>query len=260
MKHLQISLAGINRLRSVTLASVLLVVLALLLSPTPAGADVGPKPEMTFRFDFQTVPVDIVEGQLLECETPACTAAEPLMEVGPQRFTCAEHGCYSMAYGYAPYHRLALTFADGSTRESNVFEKKAFNSLYIVTVTDSDLKVKEVVGRSESEQIVPAVVVTILVEMLLAFVYLLIFRRPKRVLIWVLVANIISLPVVWFLFPLLPLPLSLVLFLAEIFAFLFEAVFLYLTNRQALGLKHALALSFVTNLASFLIGLAFVGF
>jgi hypothetical protein len=107
-----------------------------------ALADTGPKPKMEFTFEFEGDPVGIVSGQQMECQQSDCSDAAPLEEHGPQRFWCDAQECHSMAYGYAPYHKLVIAFAD-RTRESNVFQKQAFSAAYRVTVLADDLMVTE---------------------------------------------------------------------------------------------------------------------
>jgi hypothetical protein len=124
------------------------VLLASLLSFVRAvRADIGPKPTMDFEFHYESgTPLAIVEGSQLECDDASCSDGEPLLEGGPQRFTCSQDDCHSLAYGYAPYHRLVIRFSDGLTRESNVFTKDHFEALYRVTVRQNDLVVEEIGG------------------------------------------------------------------------------------------------------------------
>ncbi len=136
-------------LRNFTLAWFLLV---LLVVPSHAAlADIGPKETMEFEFIFESGnPLTIIEGVLLECNDASCTQAEPLKQIGPQRFTCSEDRCSSMAYGYRAYHRLSILFSDGKTRQSNVFGKQYFSARYQVIVRENDLVVKELRGASNS--------------------------------------------------------------------------------------------------------------
>jgi len=115
-----------------------------------AQADIGPKPSMDFTFEYVDMsPLTILGGALIECEDTACAAGSPLEELGPQRFTCEQDACHSLAYGYAPYHRLMIDFSDGVTRQSNVFEKRAYNANYTVTVRPDGMQVKEGWGTPE---------------------------------------------------------------------------------------------------------------
>ena len=89
-------------------------------------------------------------------------------------------------------------------------------------------------------------VVTLIIELAVAAVYLA-WLKLMRGLGWVLVANLISLPFVWFVIP--------NVMVAEIFAVAVEALFLYLTNRtRGLALGHAFMLSLLMNTASYFIG------
>jgi hypothetical protein len=123
--------------------SLVLAIVPLGLLPLQAAlADTGPKPKMEFAFEFEGDPVDIVSGQQLECQESDCSDGAPLEVHGPQRFWCDDRQCQSMAYGYAPYHKIVIEFAD-RTRESNVFGKSAFSAAYNVTVLADRLLVKE---------------------------------------------------------------------------------------------------------------------
>ena len=233
---------------------VLWLIAALLLLPSaPAWADVGPKPSMSFTFKYEGDPIAIVEGQLIECEDETCTSAKPLEEAGPQRFSCSETECSSIAYGYADYHKLVITFADG-TRESNVFTKKAMAARYQVTVSEDGLQVQEVrnpIGRL----CCPSIFVTLVLETLVAVGYLRAFSLPQAALGWVPLASVFTLPVVWLGFPQLRLASGWITGLSEGFAVLFETGFLYLATWRSLSLRHALLLSLIMNAASFLAGM-----
>jgi hypothetical protein len=82
----------------------LIGVLAMLGPAQVVYADAGPKPGMHFTLTFEGDPVAIVQVQLIECEDEMCADGQPLEELGPQRITCTEQECSSVAYGYAPYH------------------------------------------------------------------------------------------------------------------------------------------------------------
>jgi hypothetical protein len=78
-----------------------------------------------------------------------------------------------------------------------------------------------------------------------------IYRRALDGRFWVAFgASAITHPVVWFLFPLLPLPYLAYTAAAEVFAVVVEALYL-----RAFGLKNALAWSLLANGASLSLGL-----
>ena len=127
---------------------ILMIAVATLIPSTSAQADMGPKPSMDFAFVFEADPsLTITDGTLLQCLDAACSATEPLEELGPQSFTCEASRCESMAYGYRDSFRLEITFSDGVTRRSNIFGKEHFDALYRVTVLADDLEVEETGGR-----------------------------------------------------------------------------------------------------------------
>lgn len=124
----------------------LLLLSLLALFPAQAVlADTGPKPSMDFQFRQEMSgepPVAITSGILYECDQPDCGDASPLEELGPQRFVCEVNSCSAVAYGFAPYHQIAIEFSDGKTRWSNVFKTAGFDSKYKVTIRPDDLLVE----------------------------------------------------------------------------------------------------------------------
>jgi hypothetical protein len=149
---------------SATLALLLILTLtftALGINAKPVKADMGPKPSMEFTFESgDGVPeLSIVEGVMWECSDTTCAEAEILEELGPQGFSCGELACESMAYGYAAYHYLEITFSDGVTRQSNIFSKNHFDASYTVTITPDALVVEE--GRGRANPMVRTIVVAL---------------------------------------------------------------------------------------------------
>jgi hypothetical protein len=239
----------------------LAIVGALMLVVAPAYADVGPKPTMNFIFAYQIAPVAIVGGEQMECQDQACTTSHPLQELGPQRFVCQSGGCSSMAYGYSPYHKLVIQFAD-RTRESNIFKMSGFSGDFAVTVHAQDLSVRQTFTSTSIFDPVRvvlffpiALVSTVLIELVVALVYLLVRKLPLQILLWVLVGNLLSVPVVWFVIPFLGLEPTPTTLLSELFAVVFEALFVYWLSRKRISLGGIAILSLLMNAASYLIGL-----
>jgi hypothetical protein len=131
------------------LLTFLLLSLLVLLPVHPALADTEPKPTMDFQFQqamTEEPPLAIVSGVLYECDQSDCSDAAPLEEAGPQRFTCEVNTCHANAYGFAPFHKIAIEFSDGKIRQSNVFETAGFDAQYIVTIQPDDLLVEAQFG------------------------------------------------------------------------------------------------------------------
>jgi len=247
----QFTFTGFNLMRWTLL---FFVGLTLLLPTRPAHADIGPKPTMKFSFEYQNTPsVSIIEGQLIECQDKNCTSGQPLQKIGPQNFTCTASECSSIAYGYAPYHKLIIKFTD-RTRESNVFQKRALNATFKVTVLESSLKVEET-SSPIGYPCCPSLLLTLILETAIASAYLGSFHLPKAVLAWIPLSSILSLPIVWFVFPLLPMSAGWIAALSETFAVLFEAGLVYTVARRLIPLRHIAILSLLMNAVSFLFGL-----
>ena len=119
--------------------------LLLVIAPTNIVlADTGPKPQMEFVFKgTDEGELQIISGELYECDQPDCSDATPLEKLGPQGLYCDTIGCRATAYGFAPYHILEVEFSDEVTRRSNIFETGGFNSRYTVTVQPNDLLVEK---------------------------------------------------------------------------------------------------------------------
>ena len=240
----------------------LMLFFLLLLHGIVARADIGPKPSMEMRLIFSGPPIAITSVALQECDDAGC---KPLQRGGPQGINCTVDSCFSRAYSYSSRQKLVITFVD-RVRESNLFTKRAFDARYTVTVTETGLAVEEdlpaafldFAQNGDRQNLIPSLLSTILIETLVAGLYLLIFRQPKRVLLWVPVVNLISLPLVWW-FVTSPVFISdanglLKLPIAELATILVEAGLLYLLSRKALPLGRAVTLSIIMNLLSFLVG------
>lgn len=162
--------------------SFLIFFLAVCLPSRVAFADVGPKPTMEFTF-AQTGNLTITSGILYECKKSDCSDAYPLRELGPQGLTCQPDKCRALAYGFAPYHRLEITFSDGKTRASDVFETAGFDSLYMVTVREDDLLVE---AQFTPATLAPVVIIALVCACsaagggLLAALVIFIIRRSKK--------------------------------------------------------------------------------
>lgn len=251
-------LRGDRRVVAWLLAGV--AIAAVLLPATPAHADVGPKPSMAFRFEYQIPRTAITAGQQIECRQPTCDDGAPLEEIGPQRFWCEDDGCQSQAYGYADYHRLVITFADGVTRESNVFSGRG--GRFVVTVTSDALLIEREASPlslfqrlGEAVGCVPGWGLTLVIETLLAGLFVVTLGLPRALLGVVPVASLFTLPVVWFAFPLLAWPWPAVVGLSELFAIVCEGGIIYAFVHRRLALRQVALLSAGMNGVSFLVGL-----
>ncbi|MBI5066430.1 hypothetical protein HZA97_09430 [Candidatus Woesearchaeota archaeon] len=233
-----------------------LLLLTILIYSFPVYADIGPKPSMSFNLIYETSQeINLIDGEQYQCSDKDCADIKPLGEFGPQRLRCSQSSCHSLAYGYSPYQKLVLNFSD-KNRESNVFNTNSFNSNFNVKVTESQLIIEDVtplLSRGETPYFLNALILTVVLELLTALIYLSRAKISKKVLASVFVANIISLPIVWFVFPILQNPF-LILVLSEIFAVVFEMYFIHVLNKRSITLKQSFKLSLIMNLVSLFLG------
>jgi hypothetical protein len=237
-------------------------------------ADTGPKPSMKFKFVYEVSPAPaIVSATLLECSDPNCAIAAPLREMGPQGFSCQEGGCSSLAYVYSEYHRLSIEFSDGRQRESNSFTKNHFEAYYTVHVRESSLLVEEMGGRAKLTNMVGSFIgyffsalmqeyfnrglpVTLIVELFVGLIYVILRKRPwVPVLLTILLMNLVTQPILWFVVKEMRLTACAFTYVLELIVCLVEAWILYLVLRKSVNFTEILLLSFVMNLASFGVGL-----
>jgi hypothetical protein len=135
-------------------------------------------------------------------------------------------------------------------------ERPNFYSTYRVDISrDGTAAIKEttsILQNTNLKNFLFALVLTILFELAITGIYILIKKDKYAGLIkWVLIANIVSLPFVWFIFPLI-FSLSLAILLAEIFVLFFEA-FIYYKFHKKLNYWRYFGFSVVLNILSFVL-------
>lgn len=122
---------------------VMAVLLVLLIPFRTAAANAAQQPDAEFKFKFETgQPLEIIEAHFYSCGTLECSTPFEWEET-PEDFYCTVEDCYSWSYGYGDYFKLVITFSDGVTRQSNIFEKKDLESEYTITVFEDRLFVEE---------------------------------------------------------------------------------------------------------------------
>jgi hypothetical protein len=95
---------------------------------------------------------------------------------------------------------------------------------------------------------------TNLIEMMVAYMVLRGHEGPKRIIAVVLLCNMLTLPIVWFVFPALIAGYLPALVLGEIFAFAFEAAAYALAFENA-GWKKAAGAAVLANMLSLVVGI-----
>lgn len=270
-----------------------ILVLFLLLA-VQAYADIGPKPtvDIYVSYNGEKINDNLFYARMLGCYAIDGPEAERIKDAiiaqklgirefdeakncywQPARFAwggeCQESICRFTYSPPSPFRLAVYVPSLEKTFISEEIENKNFRSNYDANLFSSGaIEIKEKTSYLASNESYPlrsfliALLLTLAIELLVVFLYM---KRSKdyskkyskfqkRVLSTVLAANIISLPLVWFIIPSTGLnPINMII-LAEIFAVLFEGVLLHFVNKSIFPLKKALILSFLMNAASSFIG------
>jgi len=247
--------------------AIILIILSFLGLPLVALADIGPKPSADFHFNYEMAgSPTIVSGTLLQCSDTSCSDAKPLEAVGPQRFSCEEKSCSSMAYSYGDYLKLVIKFSDGVERTSNVFKSSdSMNARYTVQVFDDYLSAGGGSGITEPSQALGLLflglylgLITMVIEVVVGLIFLLITRVRGEALLKMIgliaLVNIISFCLFYALLWLTNG--GLIYYIAgEVGVIIIEAVLLYYFSRKTFSLKRSFVLSLIMNIASAGLGL-----
>lgn len=163
-------------------------------------------------------------------------------------------------FGYFPPQKFKLAVYVPSLNKvfiSNEISRNNFNSNYKLELnSDGSANIYETTPFLKKDKIssfIKTLIITLFLELVVALIFLSIAKIRKKLLLSVLLVNVISLPIVWFIFPFIG-NIILVILLAEIFAFVFEAYFIYYLNKKDISLKKSFILSLLMNLASLIIG------
>jgi hypothetical protein len=173
---------------------------------------------------------------------------------------CRDSRCH---FGYDIPHefRLAvyLPSHDRVFLSAEVTDKNLYSTFEADLLPDGTIAVRETTSFFEDNfgkniiRFVIALVLTLVIEIITALNMMPIARTNKRFLSSIIAANMLSLPFVWFVFPLLT-DIYLAILLGELFALMFETYFVYAVNKQLISLKKSFILSLMMNLNSFIFG------
>ncbi len=267
-------------------ATLALVLLLSAVLRQQAKADAGPAPpSMTFYFQTDGDALNITDIVLRVCETPACDQFTLFPPPDEQHepwekiwLRCQDARCVAVGVPSRKYYQLVVRI-DGKPLISNVFTKKAYGAKYQVTIEGATLRVQETLLSNYTFLDLinpwhflllhlfdlidpwhfllfwPALVWTLSTETVVwGVAYVKGWRKVK--VYHLLIANLISLPVVWFTVPFLIYDGHLAFATGEAFAFLFEGGVYFIFNRAArISAKEAFAFSAIANLTSLLTSL-----
>jgi len=275
-----------DRLQSLVMALAVLLALA-----QTSLADVGPKPTADFQVTFNavSVPDEYFSAVMLACGNFGGNRLSAVVDSTPQlnltipdpEKNCSwvpvwqawtdsnpKGNCHNgvCSFWYHPPGDFKLAVYLPSQNKvfiSNESTLSAFNGrLAADLASDGSITIVETPSALESHSVILfliALPITLVLEVLAGLVFLMLAKLSKKILLYVFIANLISLPMVWFMFPLLGnIPLLgnvlLVIAASEAFAVVFEAVVIYMPNRKLITPLKAFLLSVIINAVSFFIG------
>lgn len=262
---------------------VLLAIVLFSQVPDRASADIGPKPSADIHVTLNggNVQDATFESAMLTCEKedkqfPVPKSRQiPQLEINeydsagdcywkPAFLAHGGHcrnGICHFSYFLPAKFRLAVFLASEDTVYiSTEVTRENFSSTFEADLlSDGSMMLHETTSFGQGDTasniklFLIALIITAVLELFVASMFVSKRKLPRNILSAVLIANIISLPFVWFVFPLLKMDLSVIL-AGEGFAFIFEGYFIHWRNKEAITLKKAFLLSILMNLASLIIG------
>ncbi len=240
----------------------LLWAIVLFLPAGLAWADVSPKPEMEFSFIYNTEKkplIDPLHSEQIQCQDNQCLESKPLGHYGLQKLYCSAGSCFSVAYEYADFQKLLISFEDGTRRESNIFPAAhKLRARYNVYVNEDTLSVEpssvtpDLAAWARTDALFSLLLVLIL-ELVAAVAYLMYTQKSFTILYSVVIANVLTMGISWVLLA----------WYASDTAFLWafyviaEMLIIRLMNIKKLSLQDAFTLSVAMNVTSYSIGMIF---
>jgi hypothetical protein len=213
---------------------------------------------------------EIEQVILFQCIDLDCNEREILPEVPGQDFECDDEG-RSVALLTGRKAWQVEVVLSNKTLLSEPFKKEGFYSTYQIVFTEDQLGIelvsaKEPVGinpapstdRRLQADIVVAGFLTLLIELPLAALLPVLFKSGFKNTIWVLVGNLITIPIVWLVLPTLPLAVWMLSVLVLLTSTGIEGAILGFLGGERLTWKAAWIISLVMNTASFIAGLFIV--
>lgn len=251
---------------------IILITICLFLSflSSFVSADIGPKPpapstDFHVTYDRNEISDFFFKAVILDCGYSVNANEEECILYSKDITFCQNSNCHFE--GIPKEFMLTIYLpSQNKTYFSDATLKKSSSSTFEANLLlDGTILIEETtpfIGSYAYETIITfliALILTLLLELFVALIFTYIAKIPKEVLISVFVVNILSLPIVWFIFPLIIKGPNYhyyvyMILSAEIFAFIFEGYFLYILNKKLISLKKLFLLSFLMNLVSFIIG------
>jgi hypothetical protein len=260
-----------------------------------AFADVGPKPsvDVAVRLNGAPVPDDTFVSQMLTCNPPNVQAGTRCGFDGPacDRFTALAvpepaEGCTWRLHGppmvwgggckagqcnftYFVPERFRLAVYLASTDRlfiSNPVTRTAWYSSYRLDLAEDGsarlVETTALLRRSHLGGAVVALLLSLLIELAVGYVFVRLTHSPCRALLGVLIGNLLTVPILWFAVA-VAFPggaFLLTLALAEVAAVVVEGGIIAGLTRGQMRPAKAFAMSLLLNVISFVLGVPLLAF
>jgi hypothetical protein len=247
--------------------------LANIIPPSIPNLPFPPMSKIHFIFESDLDILSIEDISINICEDKNCidyrdwgflrSDLDFLIDIG----MCTDNYCdFIGSFIGQMYYKLEIKFEDQS-RMNNIFPNIIGEAYDSVKIIDNEIFIKQippslftdVIQPYFTACILPAIILTLITEYFIGWIYSKKTRTIVKNIIW---ANCITLPILWisyfFFAPRIFLNEHYIIFilLAEVFIFMFEAAFLFYTNRESgLTKRQAILVSFIANLSSIVVGL-----
>ena len=232
---------------------IVLAILFLSLLLPIASADSGPKGAVQFNLIYETSePVTLIDYRITGYEDEQCISETDLRNF--KQFECAQKECRARLFP-GRYNRLILNFSDRE-RQSEVFNISNYGAEFDVRVTDSELIVEDATPISvlifyAMPDFALLFTLNILLELIISLIFIAVLNKPMKVIAAVIIANLISFPVLW---QLLAFDAEFLL-IFEALIVLFEGLFIYYFMKKVIPIYQSLTLSLILNICSFIFGM-----
>jgi hypothetical protein len=257
-----------------------ILTIIILFTSSQVNADVGPKRSVDLEVSYNNKPItdEVFYAKLLECpkelywDDPRCDFdGEICSEFKSVSIPDPEKGCnWSLSeivwggectnsrceFSYWIPHEFRVVLylpSKDKTYVSDAASLRTFNNRFLMNIRADGTA--DIVPFEANKMVLffIALGITLALESIVALFFCSVAKIKKRIVLYAIAGSIITLPFVWFVFPLFFAGMRMYLY-AEFFAVVFEAYFIHFLNKNEISLRKSLLLSVLMNITSFFLG------
>lgn len=258
----------------------ILTIIILFTISSQVNADVGPKRTVDLEVSYNNEPItdEVFYAKLLECpkelywDDPRCdfdgeicskfkSVSIPDIEKDCNWSLseivwggeCTNSRC-EFSYWIPHEFRVVLYLpSKDKTYVSDAASLRTFNNRFLMNIRDDGTADIVPFEADKIALFLIALGITLGLESIVAVCFCSEAKIKYSIIRYVIAGSIITLPFVWFVFPLFFVGMRMYLY-AEFFAIVFEAYFIHVLNKNIISLKKSFILSIIMNIVSFILG------